>query len=568
MNEWFKGLIEKIKTLWSKWTLVQKGILIGVIVLVLVGIFSLFAVSSSPSMVALIDAPIRDEDARYAIVARLNIEGVKTNVTPSGVIMVDTDATARKMRSILIREDLIPKGTDPWAIFDRERWTLTDFERSVNLQRSITAMVREHIEALDEVDRANVSLVMPEKELFKSDQNPVSASVIITPRPGSNITQDRKKIEGIQKILKFAVEGLVDENIVISDANGIVLNDFEGLRDHDRLELTRKQQRLIAAEEIRIRALVLKALQTTYTEDRVRDLNVKIDMDMSKKEIQTEEFFPITIRPDNPATPYDDSEFAHSITRSKSTSSTKWEGTGFNPEGPSGVEGQTPPAFKDMSNLFGKVEQETLTQNEEVNRRQVQEEKSPSIDRITVSVNIDGRWRWIYDDKGKVEHNIDGSIKREYVPIEPNELKDIQALIQDAIGFNQNRGDSVTVRNVQFDRSKQFNDEDAAYARKQQIQLTILISLGGLAVLLISFIIFRIISRELERRRRLREEELSRQHQMMRESALRQAEEEGIEVSMSVEERKRMELQEHAITMAKEHPEDVAQLIRTWLLEE
>jgi flagellar M-ring protein FliF len=55
---------------------------------------------------------------------------------------------------------------------------------------------------------------------------------------------------------------------------------------------------------------------------------------------------------------------------------------------------------------------------------------------------------------------------------------------------------------------------------------------------------------------------------MKRDSALRQAEEEGVEVSMSVEERKRLELQENAINMAKEHPEDVAQLIRTWLLEE
>lgn len=482
--------------------------------------------------------------------------------------MVDDDKTARRMRSILIREDLIPRGTSPWAIFDRESWTITDFERNVNLQRSITAMVREHIEALDEVDRANVTLVMPEKELFTSDQNPVSASVIITPRPGSDITGDRKKIEGIQKILKFAVEGLLDENIVITDSNGLVLNDFEGMADHDRLELTKKQQKLVAAEEARIRALVLKALQTTYTDDRVRDLNIKIDMDMSKKAVQTEEFFPITIRPDNPATPYDDSEVAESITRSSSTSSTKWEGTGFNPEGPSGVEGQTPPAFKDMSNLFGKVEQETQTQNEEINRRQIQEEKSPSIDRVTVSVNIDGRWKWKYDEAGKPLFNVDGSIQREYIPVPSNELKDVEALIQDAIGFNQNRGDSVTVRNVQFDRTLQFHDEDAEYARRQQIQLTILIAFSALAVLLISFIVFRLVTREMERRRRLREEELSRQHQMMRESALRQAEEEGVEVSMSVEERKRMELQEHAINMAKEHPEDVAQLIRTWLLEE
>ena len=91
---------------------------------------------------------------------------------------------------------------------------------------------------------------------------------------------------------------------------------------------------------------------------------------------------------------------------------------------------------------------------------------------------------------------------------------------------------------------------------------------GDVAAVLVAFIIFRLISREMERRRRLREEELSRQHQAMREAALRSAEEEGVEVQMSVEERARLEMQENAINMAREHPEDVAQLIRTWLVEE
>jgi flagellar M-ring protein FliF len=76
------------------------------------------------------------------------------------------------------------------------------------------------------------------------------------------------------------------------------------------------------------------------------------------------------------------------------------------------------------------------------------------------------------------------------------------------------------------------------------------------------------ITRELERRRRLKEEELLRKHQMEREKTLWEAEQAGMEVSMSVEERKRLELQENAINMAKEHPEDVALLIRTWLMEE
>ena len=38
--------------------------------------------------------------------------------------------------------------------------------------------------------------------------------------------------------------------------------------------------------------------------------------------------------------------------------------------------------------------------------------------------------------------------------------------------------------------------------------------------------------------------------------------------SLSVEDRARLEMQENAVNMAREHPEDVAQLIRTWLLEE
>ena len=71
-----------------------------------------------------------------------------------------------------------------------------------------------------------------------------------------------------------------------------------------------------------------------------------------------------------------------------------------------------------------------------------------------------------------------------------------------------------------------------------------------------------------ERRRRLREEEILRRQQAEREKALWEAKQDGMEVTMSVEERKRAELQENAIAMAKEHPEDVAMLIRTWMMEE
>ncbi|GHV51002.1 flagellar M-ring protein FliF [Spirochaetia bacterium] len=564
--EWLKKVIAQITGLWAKWTMVQRIMLIGIAVIAIGGVVALFSVSSAPTMVPVIDSPIRDEDARDRIISRINEEGVRTSVTAAGVIQVNDEVTAKRMRSILIREDLIPSGTDPWAIFDRERWTITDFERNVNFQRSQTQMVTEHIKALDEIDNANVTIVFPERALFRPEQNPVTASVIIFPKPGSTITQDRKKIEGIQKILKFAVQGLIDSNIVITGPDGLVLNDFEGMAAFDRLSLIEKESKQVQAEEAALRAKVLAALQSTFSADRVRDLNVKIDKDMSKKNIESEEFLPIILKERTPGLAYDDSVMVESITHSLQKSTTKWEGTGLNPEGPAGVEGQTPPAFKDMSTMFGSMTQETSTDNKELNKKTTQIEQSPKIDRVTVSVNIDGKWKWKYDEKGKPVTLPDGTIDREYIPVPAENLQAAQLLVQNAVGYVAGR-DAVTVQNIPFDRTKEFSEEDAAYFKQQQTTTTVLIFLGGLVLLLVGFILFRTISRNLEQKRRAAEDERVRREQAIRESTIAE-DAQGVDVSLSVEERTRMELQENAVNMAKEHPEDVAQLIRTWLSEE
>jgi flagellar M-ring protein FliF len=41
-----------------------------------------------------------------------------------------------------------------------DRWTLTDFERDVNLRRAITGQLEQHIFALEDVDDVNVNLVI------------------------------------------------------------------------------------------------------------------------------------------------------------------------------------------------------------------------------------------------------------------------------------------------------------------------------------------------------------------------------------------------------------------------
>ncbi len=567
MNEWFKKTVTQIKTLWSKWTLIQKGILAAVVVAAVVIIVLLTSWSAKPSLVPLIDTPVTDATARERIILRLNEENVKATVSQSGVISVKDEQTARRMRAILLREDLIPQDTDPWALFDIERWTRTDFERNIDKRRAILEEVRKHIKALDDVDDASVVVNLPEDKLFKADQNPVTASVILYPKPGSDISTNRKKIEGIQKILKYAVEGLTDDNITIADNSGNILNDFAGMKDFDRLSIIEKQQKIISKLEMQYEAKILNLLKQTYGTDRVRDLSIKIDMDMSEKTAETIEYLPFQLKADDPETPYDESEIRASVTRSSETATTTYQGTGFNPEGPAGVEGQTAPSYKDTSNLTGLSTQSIVKTNEEIGSRKTSEIVSPEMGRRTVSVNIDGQWRKKKDAKGNLIIK-DGQIEREYIPIPDEELQKATQAVQDAIGYNALRKDSVSVLNIQFDRMGEFEKEDEAYFRAVQRRWILLISLAGLALLLLIFIIYRIVSREIERRKRLREEELLRQHQLEREKALWEAEQAGMEVSMSVEEMKRRELLENVINNAREHPEDVALLLRTWLMEE
>lgn len=569
MNEWFKRLIENIRNVWAKWKPTQKVIFFSIIGVVLLGIVLIIAFSSGPSMVPLISSTIKDPQILDRISVRLDEENVRHTITADGRIMVQDAKTAQRMVAILAREDLIPPDTSPWDIFKMDRWTLTDFERNVNLRQAITRSLEQHIEALEDVDSAQVSLVLPEKELFTEDQDPVTASIIITPRPGSDITGNRKKIEGIVKLIQFAVQGLKEENITVVDQAGTTLNDFAGLESLDRLELAKREMKTKKDLEKQYKNDILKELVQIYGAERVKIINVDITLDMGKKSVQTEEHFPIVMEADNPRTPFSELKVQDSITLSSSTVDENFKGTGFNPEGPPGQEGQTPPAYKDLEGMVGQYSNVRETKNQVVNTRNTSEEKSPwEIMRTTVAVAIDGTWKWKYDDKGNVLFNPDGSIQREYVPVPGEELDKAKTLVEHAVGYNRDRGDSVTVQHLQFDRSTQFQKEDDRYRAQQRTRMAFIYGAIGLAGLLIIIILARFISREMERRRKLREEELARQHQAMREAALRQAEEESVEVSMSVEERARLEMQENAINMAREHPEDVAQLIRTWLMEE
>jgi flagellar M-ring protein FliF len=197
MNDFIKRLLEQVTTLWGKWSLIQRLTLIGIVVAAIAGLSLITVMSAQPSRVALINSAIKDAQAVVAIAARLDQENIPYTQSEDGHIYVNDQKTALRARVILFRENLIPTQTDPFAIFDVERWTITDFERDINKQRAMTKALEQHIGALEDIDNVAVELVMPTDSLFKEDQKATTASVHLTPRPGSDIATNRKKIEGI-----------------------------------------------------------------------------------------------------------------------------------------------------------------------------------------------------------------------------------------------------------------------------------------------------------------------------------------------------------------------------------
>lgn len=568
MNEWFKKLFDKIKELWAKWSVIQKVILFGIVAVVIVALVLIGNVSTAPTTVQLYSVAITDEALRQNIILELDNQNIETTVSADGKISVQDKGAAQRAKAILLSKGLQPSNVDPWEVFDTERWTITDMQQKTNLQRALTEQVRQSIESFSFVDRVVLNVSFPEKSLFASEQKPMTASVQVTPRPGREDDLS-KGIKGIQNVVKYAFggSGLTDENISITDNNGKILNDFDNYAEIEKVDVTAKQLKLVAQKESELRAMVLNYLQTSFSDDRVRDVIAKLEMDMSEETTEKVEYSPITIKEDNPDTPYDDSQFVETLPISSETVTKVSKGTAYNPEGVSGVEGQNPPVYSDMSNLYTITEEKGEKVNNVINTSKTVSKKEPKPTKATVSVNIDGTWKLKVDEKGNYVYvDNEGHREWEYFPIEPEELEQIRTGIQNAINIYPNA--SVSVTNIRFDRTKEHDLLDAEYAKAKQTQQTIIYVAIGIVAVLLAFILFRFINRQIEKKRKEKEAELLRRQQAEQDRILQAAEHESMEVTMSVEERERAELQEHAVSMAKEHPEDVAMLIRTWLMEE
>jgi len=117
----------------------------------------------------------------------------------------------------------LPRGGGVgFEIFDKQSFGMTDFAQKVNYRRALQGELMRTITSLGPVEGARIHLALPEKRLFREQQQQATASVIVKLVSGSSLKE--AQLQGIVHLVAGSVEGLEAENVTVVDSSGKVLS--------------------------------------------------------------------------------------------------------------------------------------------------------------------------------------------------------------------------------------------------------------------------------------------------------------------------------------------------------
>lgn len=565
MQDFINKLISQVKNIFSKTTKVQKAIVIGILVVALGAIIATIILSSRRTGTLLFQKALSQEDARN-VISVLEASNIKYQYR-NGFITLNNMSDKAKAELELVKEGKMPTSLDGWELFDSPRIGITDVELDINKRRSLTKAITQLLTKLEFVQEATVDLAFPKKEYLTDVDAPVTASVVIKAEPfKEEILRDPKTVRGLQRLIAMGVDKLQPEFVTITDSVGLVLTDFTDEAANLKLKVAQEELKIVDRERKKIENKIRQTLGRIYT-NRV-ETTIALELIWDEVTITNNSVMPIVLKEDDPSTPYDDSIITNKVQVSSRTVTEDWKGQQFIPQGAAGAEENVPPGYKDKTDRWQTYTKTDTQDNYELSKRYEAIKKgSYQIGKISAAVALDGRWTRVYDERGNPIITNGTSYVREYHPVSAEEIRNVTSLVQAAIGYNLKRGDQVSVTHLQFDHWDRFDAEDARIMRNNFIKKTLVIAMISLLALFILVLIVRAIQKELARRRRLREEELERRQMEMRRQAMMNVNEEPI-TEMNLEDAARKKLMEEVIRVSHERPEDVAQLLRTWMADD
>lgn len=357
-----------------------------------------------------------DRDDAATVVAKLKEMKVPYHLEGDGTIVEVPEQRARELRLELAGAGLPRGGAVGFESFDKVRLGATEFEQRILYRRALEGELARTIGTVAAIQSARVHLVLPEKSVFVSKNEPSSASVVLKLRGGRALGAG--EVAGIVHLVATSVAGLSPERVAVVTTDGTILHKprrpGEDAEADDRASQARS---LEAALEERARAMVEKVTGAGHV-----DVRVTADIDTSRVERVEDHYDP-----------------SKAALRSEERSVER-TGDEIPVAGVPGAESNLPTGAAPAAVDAGAIAQgatnarESHTRNFEVDR--VTEKRvtyGGVLRRLTVAVVIDGA------------PAVPGG-----APRSKEEIDQIASLVRSAVGFDERRGDAVTVEAVPF----------------------------------------------------------------------------------------------------------------------
>ena len=425
----FKALLHQISQIYQKLSLKQKIVAGSSIVLVVAFLVFLTLYKSKSDSFAgysVLFENISPSDSAL-IVDQLNKDGIKYKLANEGTILVPTSDVYKER--IAVATLGIPKESKiGFEIFDKQEFGATDAEQRVKFQRALEGELARTIESLSSIQKATVRIAIPKESVFTERQALPTASIVVELKPG--VSLNAKQIFGIKNLVAASVTNLSTENVKIVNQDGVALGDEDGEFDSDAIA----QQILYKREfENNYEQKIVNVLAPIVGGADKVVAKVNIDFDFDKKDTKSEVYDP------------------NNVVRSESNIEEKRQGSAPNEVGgvPGAVSNIGPVQGLDDSTLKEQYNKSSQQTNYEISKKVTNVKgQFASINRVSAAVVIDGLYQSKKDKDGKPTGEL------EFNPLTKEQRESITNLIKQSIGYNQNRGDEVSLDNFEFKTHK------------------------------------------------------------------------------------------------------------------
>lgn len=398
------------------------------------------------------------------IVQSLEAQAIPYKLVGGGSTILVPDNQVSRIRISVAEQGLARGGSLGYEIFDRgDSLGATSFVQNINRLRALEGELARTIQSIENVTSARIHLVLPQRRLFSNENRQATASIFIKT---SSSRLSRNQVMAIQNLVAAAVPDLQPERISIVDQKGSLLARGSSADTASLLSLSLEEKKI--SMENRLRGQIETLLEKTVGLGKVR-AEVSAELDMNRITSNSEIY--------DPDTQVILSESSKEIIKNSRENAEEKTVSVNNNLPDQGQDASEDPVIKNQSS-------DTTTEttvnylNSKTIKTQIHE--AGTIKKITVAVLVDGT----YQDAGEGNPPV-------YQSRTDEDLAKLEDLVKSTIGYDEDRGDSVRIINMQFaavDYGEETAEEGLFDFNKADIMR--FIELGGLMLIGILVIFF------------------------------------------------------------------------------